>query len=183
MAWRLQGCKGGGRQKGLGGPVPCEPASLLWDPCSRQLGLGDKPLGAPALPSFTSWIPGRLPGRQWTSPKWVCPSCSPGQPSGTGAGQGLRTACLQSLWERLASWSWEWAGGQAGPKASKDSGDWSCRAQPPREAGPFGETDGGCGRTQDPAHTHPFAPSRSESLWPFSSRGGVAKAGLAVRHL
>lgn len=62
--------------------------------------------GGSCTSSFTSWIPGRLPGRPWTSPRRACPSCSPGQPS--GAGQAPRAA--QGLLGGSGLWSW--AGGR-----------------------------------------------------------------------
>lgn len=84
---RQRGAVWGQARKGLGGSVPTEPSGL---PVSTPLlsrrspharlgkggGWGGVPdPGAPAESSFTSWIPGRLPGPVGRPRTGVCSSC------------------------------------------------------------------------------------------------------------
>lgn len=84
---RQRGAVWGQARKGLGGSVPVEPSGL---PVSTPLlsrrspharlgkggGWGGVPdPGAPAESSFTSWIPGRLPGPVGRPRTGVCSSC------------------------------------------------------------------------------------------------------------
>lgn len=116
---RLRGTKWGQAQKGLGGSVPVAPAGLpvsthCWaggSPEARPGSGGVPDPGAPAESSFTSWIPGRLPGASGQAPTGVCPSCC-SQHFRCGGGSHAR-------WP-LAGASravWTWGRGLAGRRA------------------------------------------------------------------
>lgn len=78
--------------------------------CSEmEVGLGD-PGGLLPKSSFTSWIPGRLPGGQWASPErgvpilWLRPALPVWRPA-------PRTAS-QRPWERLGAAAKGWQPGR-----------------------------------------------------------------------
>lgn len=168
---RLRGTKWGQAQKGLGGSVPVAPAGLpvsthCWaggSPEARPGSGGVPDPGAPAESSFTSWIPGRLPGASGQAPTGVCPSCC-SQHFRCGGGSHAR-------WP-LAGASravWTWGRGLTGR-----------RAPAPRPHGTVGEEgshaggqSGLFGEKQAVAVAAPRLspdPLCARPLWPFSPR-------------